>query len=156
MKKRNILIIIIIASATLRLISLSSGDTVNDEVFMSFRGLGMMDFDEASAQTTPLEWWDGNTPWWTNLSFHDHPPLVFAVQNIFMRIFGENNLAFRLPSALLGIASVYLIYLLGALLYSESAGLIAAAFLGTTLNNIYISRVGMQESYVIFFMLLAS
>ena len=156
MKKRNILIIIIIASATLRLISLSSGDTVNDEVFMSFRGLGMMDFDEASAQTTPLEWWDGNTPWWTNLSFHDHPPLVFAVQNIFMRIFGENNFAFRLPSALLGIASVYLIYLLGALLYSESAGLIAAAFLGTTLNNIYISRVGMQESYVIFFMLLAS
>ncbi|MEK9170507.1 MAG: glycosyltransferase family 39 protein [Patescibacteria group bacterium] len=156
MSKRNILILILIVSAALRLISLSSGDTINDEVFMSFRGLGMIDFDEASAQTTPLEWLDGNIPWWTHFSFHDHPPLVFFVQHIFMKILGENNLAFRLPSALLGIASVYLIYLLGALLYSENIGLIAATLLGTTLNNVYISRVGMQESYVIFFMLLAS
>ena len=156
MDKKHLLIAILIISAALRLISLSSGDTVNDEVFMSFRGLGMMDFNEASAQTTPLEWWDGNIPWWTHLSFHDHPPLVFAVQNIFMKIFGENNFAFRLPSALLGIASVYLIYLIGIILYSENTGLIAAKLLGITLSNVYISRVGMQESYVIFFMLLAS
>ncbi len=156
MKNKKILIIILITSAALRLISLSSGDTVNDEVFMSFRGLGMMDFDEASAQTTPLEWLDPNTPWWTNLSFHDHPPLVFFIQHIFMKIFGENNFAFRLPSALLGIASVYLIYLIGIILYSENTGLIAATLLGITLSNVYISRVGMQESYVIFFMLLAS
>lgn len=156
MRKKDILLLILVVSAALRLAFLSRGDTVNDEVFMSFRGLGMMDFDEAASQTTPLEWWDPNIPWWTNLSFHDHPVLVPAVQNIFMRMFGETNFAFRLPSALLGIASVYLIYLIGVYLYSVSTGLISAALLGATLNSVYISRTGMQESYVIFFLLLAS
>ena len=154
MKKKDLLVLILIISAILRLAFLSRGDTVNDEVFMSFRGLGMIDFDEAAAQTTPLEWWDEYTPWWANLSFHDHPILVPATQNVFMRAFGENNFAFRLPSALLGTASVYLIYLIGAYLYSVNVGLISAAFLGVTLNNIYISRTGMQEPYVIFFLLL--
>lgn len=155
MTKKNILILILIVSAVLRLYGLSRGDTVNDEVFMAFRGIGMMDFDEAAAQTTPLEWWDPNIPWWTNLSFHDHPLLVPATQNLFMKVFGENNFAFRLPSALLGIASVYLTYLIGAALYSESVGFFAAGLLGITLNNVYISRTGMQEPYVIFFLLLA-
>lgn len=154
MRKKDILFLILVISAVLRLAFLSRGDTVNDEVFMSFRGLGMIDFDEAAAQTTPLEWWDSNAPWWINLSFHDHPILVPAVQNVFMRVFGENNFAFRLPSALLGTASVYLVYLIGVYLYSANAGLIAAAFLGVTLNNVYISRTGMQEPYVIFFLLL--
>ncbi|TSC96395.1 MAG: hypothetical protein Athens101426_400 [Parcubacteria group bacterium Athens1014_26] len=146
---------ILIASAFLRLYGLSRGDTVNDEVFMSFRGLGMMDFDEAQMQTTPLEWYEPNIPFWTRFSFHDHPPLVFLTESISMKIFGENNFAFRLPSALLGIASVYLIYLIGTYIFSGNIGLLAAAILGITLNNVYISRVGMQESYVIFFILLA-
>ncbi|MBI2406457.1 MAG: glycosyltransferase family 39 protein, partial [Candidatus Harrisonbacteria bacterium] len=161
MKQRHWLIAIFIVAAALRLYNLSSGDPVNDEVFYAFRGLGMMDFDEAEHQTTPLEWhdpgtgssaaaayppsldvqcaasrntlgkildlltrrcaWDGarigtgqvpqgppNGRWWMLFSFHDHPPLVFAVQHVFMRVFGENIFAFRLPSALLGLASVYL------------------------------------------------
>lgn len=156
MDKKQVLILVLIISAALSLYGLSRGDTVNDEIFMSFRGIGMMDFDEAAAQTTPLEWFDPNIPWWTNLSFHDHPALVPLTQNFFMKIFGENNFAFRLPSALLGIASVYLIYLIGIYLYSENIGLLAAALFGTTLNHIYISRTGMQEAYVIFFLLLGS
>src|SRR3989344_7539879 len=156
MTKKQLLILILILSAVLRLYGLSRGDTVNDEVFMSFRGVGMIDFDEAAAQTTPWEWWDADRPWWVNLSMHDHPWGVPLVQNLSMQIFGENNFAFRLPSALLGIGSVYLLYLLGMALYSENVGLIAAALLGVTLNNIYISRTGMQEPYVIFFLLLSS
>lgn len=156
MTKRQILILILVISATLRLYGLSRGDTVNDEVFMSFRGLGMIDFDEAKAQTTPWEWLDPDIPWWAHLSFHDHPLLVPYTEHLFMKVFGENNFAFRLPSAILGIVSVYLIYLIGAILYSENAGLLGAGLLGVTLNSVYISRTGMQEPYVIFFLLLAS
>jgi len=156
MNKKQILTTILVISAILRLFALSNGDTINDEVFYAFRGIGMMDFDEAAAQTTPLEWYDPDIPVWTSFSFHDHPPLVFATQNISMKIFGENNFGFRFPSAILGIASVYLIYLIGTILYSANTGLISAGILGVTLNNIYISRVGMQEAYVIFFILLAS
>src|SRR3989344_3663588 len=94
MSKKSTLIFILAISALLGLYGLSRGDTVNDEVFMSFRGIGMLDFDEAAAQTTPLEWFDPNIPWWTKLSFHDHPPLVLAVQNIFMKVFSESNFGF--------------------------------------------------------------
>jgi len=152
---KKILIIILLVSAFLRLWSLSSGDTLSDEVLYSFRAIGMLDFDEAADQTTPLEWFDPYIPSWTKFSFHDHPPLVFLVQHVFMRVLGETPFAFRLPSALLGIASVYLLYLMGSFLYGKRIGLLAAGLMGMTANHIVISRLGLQESYVIFFILLA-
>lgn len=156
---KKILILILAVSAALTLFWLSRGDTVNDEVFMSFRGIGLMDFDEAAEQTTPWEWFDGQPggiPWWAKISLHDHPLLVPFAQNISMKIFGESAFSFRLPSALLGIAAVYLVYLIGARLFSSGAGLISAALFGITVNHVYISRTGMQEAYVIFFLLLGS
>jgi len=157
------LICILLAASFLRLVFISRGDTINDEVLYAFRAIDMLDFDEAAEQTTPLEWFDplktggeSDIPWWTALSFHDHPPLVFLIQHFFMRIFGESRLGFRLPSALFGIASVWLLYLIGKELYSKDAGLIAAGLLAITVNHVYISRIGLQESYVIFFILLAS
>ena len=155
MSSKKILLLILLLSSLLRLWSLGSGDTLSDEVLYSFRAIGMLDFDEAADQTTPLEWFDPHVPSWTSLSFHDHPPLVFAVQHIFMSMFGETPFIFRLPSALLGIASVYLLYLIGAALYSKETGLFAAAFFAATVNHLVISRLGLQESYVIFFLLLS-
>lgn len=153
--RQKILILILAVSAILRIGWLARGDAVNDEVFYGFRAIGPMDFDQAAEQTTPLEWWDPRIPSWTRLSFHDHPPLTFWIQHVFIKILGENNFAMRLPSALLGVVSVYLVFLLGSLLFSPTAGVVSAGFLSVTLNHVYISRVGMQESYVIFFMLLA-
>lgn len=156
MSSRKILIAILLVAALLRFWGLGRGDPVNDEVFYAFRGLGMMDFDLAEHQTTPWEWFDPHIPSWTYLSFHDHPPLVFYIEHIFLRAFGEHNTSFRLPSALLGIASVFFLYRIGTFLYTSRVGLLAAAILAVTLNHVYISRVGMQEAYVIFFLLLAS
>ncbi len=156
MKTKHWLFLILVLAAVLRFWGLSRGDTVNDEVFYGFRAVGMMDFDEAADQTTPWEWTDPDVPVWMRLSFHDHPPLVFLIQNISISIFGENNFAIRFPSAVLGVLSVYLLYLLGRRLYSAQAGLISAALMAATLNSVYISRTGMQEAYVIFFLLLSS
>lgn len=152
---KQLLLIILLLTAFLRLWSLDSGDTLSDEVLYSFRAIGMLDFDEAADQTTPLEWFDPYIPSWTKFSFHDHPPLVFLAQHVFMRVFGETPFAFRLPSALLGIVSVYLLYLISARLYNEHVGLLAAALFGLTANHVAISRLGLQEAYVIFFLLLA-
>lgn len=143
-------------SAILRLWNISSGDPIGDEVLYAFRAVGILDFDEAEFQTTPLQWFDPQIPFWTKLSFHDHPPLVFLIQHLFIKIFGENNFAFRFPSALLGIASVYLVYLLSTAIFSKNTGLIAAAILSVTVNHVFISRIGLQEAYVIFFLLLTS
>lgn len=162
MKTRHWLILILALAAILRFYGLSRGDTVNDEVFYGFRAIGLMDFDEAVDQTTPWEWYDPSTssgqtqiPSWAKISFHDHPPLVFWVQHFSIALFGENNFAMRFPSALLGVISVYLLYLIGKHLYSAGAGLIASALMALTLNSVYISRTGMQEPYVIFFLLLS-
>src|SRR3989344_4658817 len=154
--RKKILFTILIIASVLRFWGLDNGDALSDEVLYSFRVIGMLDFDEAADQTTPLEWFDPSIPSWTKFSFHDHPPLVFAVQHVFMRVFGETPFAFRLPSALLGIASVYLLYLIGSSLYGERVGLLAAMLMGVTVNHVVISRLGLQESYVIFFILLSA
>ena len=154
---------VLIFAFLLRVWGLSRGDTINDEIFYAFRAIGPLDFDKAAVQKTPLEWFDprANTeskgiPWWTNLSFHDHSPLVFWVQHIFISIFGESAWAFRLPSVILGVLSIYLVYMIGALIFSAEAGLISASFLAVTVNNVFLTRTGLQEPYVIFFILLAA
>jgi len=152
----KILFLILLTAAFLHLWSLGSGDILGDEVLYSFRAIGMLDFDNAEFQTTPLQWWDPNVPSWVGLSFHDHPPLVFLTQNFFMNIFGESSWAFRLPSAILGTVSAYLLYLIGRRLFNRNCGLIAAALFAATVNHVFISRMGLQESYVIFFILLTT
>ncbi len=162
-KNKKILVFILVLAALLRFINLSSGDPLGDEMLYAFRAVGPMDFDVANKQSTPWEWLApsgvegfGSTrvPFWARLSWHDHPPLVFWIQHIFIKLFGENNFAFRFPSTLLGVLSVWLIYLIGRRLFYEKAGLISAFLMAVTVNNVFISRVGLQESYVIFFILL--
>src|SRR3989344_263202 len=150
------LIAILIAAAALRLFGLGRGDPMNDEVTYAFRAIGLVDsFNDPSVQSTPWEWFDPEIPRWAKISFHDHPPLVIWIQHLFFKLFGERLWAFRLPSAILGIASVGLMFAIGRRLFSERAGLIGAAFLAATVNHVYVSRAGLQEPYVIFFMLLA-
>ncbi len=155
--KKYLLVAILVAATLLRVINLSSGDlTGSDEVFYSFRAIGPLDFDNAPHQTTPIEWQDPNIRWWTNLSMHDHPLLVFLIQHVSMGVFGENNFGFRFPSAMFGVLSVFLVYLIARRMFSDNIGLLAAALTAVTANHVYISRLGIQESYVIFFLLLCS
>lgn len=169
---RWILIVVLFAAAFMRLWALGEGDPTGDEVLYAFRAIGMLDFDEANEQTTPLEWYDplvktgsrvpeayaigDGIPRWTKLSFHDHPPLVFFIQHIFMRFFGESTFVFRLPSALFGVASVFLLFLIGRQLFSQEVGLFAAAILAVNVHHLFIARLGLQEAYVVFFLFLAS
>jgi len=152
---KKFLFAILVLAAVLRFGFLSRGDVVNDEVFSGFRAIGMMDFDEAPLQPTPWEWTDPDVPFWAHLSFHDDPPLSFIAQHFSMAVFGVNNFGMRFPSAALGILAVWLVYLIGKRLFSEKAGLIGAFIYAITINGIYISRLGLIESYAVFFILLA-
>lgn len=55
-----------------------------------------------------------------------HPLLYYTTLNIWMAIFGQSAFTVRLWSALLGVATVGVIYLLGRELFSEKTGLVAA------------------------------
>ena len=146
---------ILAVAALLRLTALGNGNALSDEVLYGFRSISYLDFDFALQQPSTLQLLPGAAPWWTKLSFHDHPPLVFAVQHVFFVLFGVSLWTLRLSSALFAIVSVWLVYAIGTSLFSKKTGLIAAAFMATDVLMVYVGRVGMQESQVIFFSLLA-
>src|SRR5579884_1198622 len=55
-----------------------------------------------------------------------HPPLYFGILWIWERLFGYSEIAVRFPSVFLGVASIYLTFLLGKELFNKKVGLISA------------------------------
>lgn len=148
-KKENvILMLILVLAACLRLFFLTVPDGYTDEVLLGVRAIGMIDYDSSDLQTTPWQWVDA-VPGWMHLSFHDHPILFFLLQNFTIKLFGENMFALRLPSALLGIIAVFLIYLVAEKLLNKKAALLAAALLAVQSYHIWVSRLGIQDGLVI-------
>lgn len=74
---------------------------------------------------------------WTNNHIWLHkPPMSLWVMGAFIRTFGANELALRLPSVILSLLSVFLTFLIGGRLYSKQVGVIAAFFL--SINGFYL------------------
>ncbi|MEK7501217.1 MAG: glycosyltransferase family 39 protein, partial [Patescibacteria group bacterium] len=154
--KRTKIILIAIAAlaAFLRLAGLGSDELIFDEGLYAFRSIGYLDYLDSASQTTPVQWLqDSSLPGWLKLSFHDHPPLVFLVQHIFFKLFGDSLFVARLPSALGGIVSVFLFYLIGNLIGSrfqsqlktKSVGLTAALIASISFALVSNSRLAMME-----------
>ena len=169
--EKQILIAILLLGALLRFWGLGSAEIFHDEGLYAFRSIGYFDYIQNDAQTTPVQWFKGqpNLPWWTPLSFHDHPPLFFLIQHLFFNLFGDSLLVARLPSALAGIASIYLVYLIfrrsdlvrRILTRSDlqklergHVGLLAALLLAVNHIHIWISRSSFLESLLFFLILL--
>ncbi|MDO8443251.1 MAG: glycosyltransferase family 39 protein [bacterium] len=113
------LLAIVILAFLLRFWGVWDKDMIGDEAAYSFRSVGYLDYLGTSSQTQPVEWYKGaELPFWTKLSFHDHPPLTFIIQNVFFRIFGDSLWSARLPSAVFGSLSVIFIYLIANILFS--------------------------------------
>ncbi|MFA6410060.1 MAG: glycosyltransferase family 39 protein [Candidatus Buchananbacteria bacterium] len=149
------IILILVLALVLRFWDLTKADVITDESLIAFRSIGLIDFLASPDQTTPWEWFlDKPIAGWAKLSFHDHPPLVFWLQHFSFLLFGQNLLALRLPFVLAGIFSVFLIYLIGKKLFDQKVGLLAGFFLSICSYHIWISKIGLQESLVIFFCLL--
>ncbi len=69
-----------------------------------------------------------------------HPPLFYLVLKSWVWLFGASEISARLPSVIFGLATVYVIYLLGKKLYEEKIALIAATLLATAPLHIYYSQ----------------
>lgn len=63
-----------------------------------------------------------------------------------IKIFGASTFIIRLPSAIAGIISVYLIYLICKRLYSESIGLWAAFLMAVTPWSLFLSRPAFEAN----------
>lgn len=150
-KAKYILYFILAFAFFTRVFNLSSPGTMYfDEVYHAFTAKVIMSQDAAKA----WEWW--NTPpagfayEWT------HPPLAKLGMVLGMFIFGKNSFGYRIPGALLGVGSVYLVYLLGRQIFDDEAiGLLSSAVFSLDGLALVMSRIGMNDSYIVFFMLLA-
>ena len=148
------LFLIVILASFLIFFRLNRADIQTDDAIYSFRAIGYFDFvDSVDTQTTPIVWFD-NIPWWSKLSFHDAPPLVFLIQNLFFKVFGISDFTAKLPFALAGVGSVILLYFLVKQLYGEKTAILASLFLAIFSYFNWISRVGYLEGISIFFIIL--
>lgn len=145
--------LIIVTASLTRFYQLDHSDVINDEAIIGFRSIGYIDFFSSPYQTTPWEWFS-DVPSWSRLSFHDHPPLTFIIQHLFFLVFGVSVITLRLPFVLAGIGSVWLLYFIGQRLFDKKTGFIAASLLAVNSYHVWVSRTGLQESLVIFFILL--
>ncbi|MCC6696626.1 MAG: glycosyltransferase family 39 protein [Candidatus Hydrogenedentes bacterium] len=67
-------------------------------------------------------------------------PLYFTLQYYWARTVGDSVVAVRMLSVLLGVATLPLLYLLGAQLYNRSAGLIAALCAALAIPHVYYAQ----------------
>lgn len=150
LKPSTILIVIILIAAFLRLYRLDYPNKyVFDEVYHGFTAKEYLAWHKEA-----WEWWTKPPPGvayeWT------HPPLAKEIMAISMFIFRTQDAwVYRLPGAMFGVLSVYLVYLLGVKLLNRSAALIAAFVFSLDGLNFVQSRTGMNDIYYITFFLAA-
>lgn len=153
-QKREFILIsaIILIGFFIRIYNIHKSDVITDESSLAFRSIGMIDFDAAKDQPSPWEKIDPPKDW-MRLSFHDHPPLFFLTQHISLKIFGENNYGLRIPSVIFGTLSILLIYLITKKVVDKKTAIIASILSSLNAYLIWVSKIGLQESMVIFLML---
>ncbi len=79
-----------------------------------------------------------------------HAPLSYVVAKLLLGLSGDGEWQVRLPSAILGVSAVGLIYLAGRRLLSREGGLLAAFLLATSPIHIHYSREARPYSLLVF------
>lgn len=90
-----------------------------------------------------------------NLPYLDKPPLYFAVVAVAIQLFGESELAARLPSVLFAMATVVLTAWFAAQLFGRRSAWVAATACATAPFAIVMARVAIFDSMLSFLVVLA-
>lgn len=89
------------------------------------------------------------------LAWFIHPPLWFWAAAACAKLFGLSEFSLRLPSALFALASSAAIFVAARRLYGEAAGIVAMLALGTCLEMLVLGRLAVQDTMLVYFMLVA-
>ena len=149
-KARLFLVLILVFSFFTRTYRLGMPDhEYFDEVYHAFTAKLMLHGDPKA-----WEWWnphpEGFAYEWS------HPPLAKLGMQAGILVFGENAFGWRFPAALLGTLSVLLVYLLAKEIFNDNLASLFSAFV-FSLDGLFLvlSRIGMNDVYVLFFSLLS-
>lgn len=149
---------IIFTAAFFRFVNINTEEVMTDEGNYAMRGIGWNDFMQSTTLTTPWNWFElrDKLPFWTQLSFNDHPPLHFAAIWLSVKIFGIHLWSVRLFPIIFGILSIALVMAICMQHKFRYGAICAGFFLAISPWHILISRRAAQESMVIFFLLLSA
>lgn len=119
-------------------------------------GLGaapLIDPDEGRYAEIPREMLvrgDFVTPTLNYVKYFEKPPLLYWVNAGSMAIFGQNEFAARLPSALSGLFTVLLTYLAGRRLFNRRTAVTGALILGSCAVFLFQSRIILTDMLLTF------
>ncbi|HOE12747.1 MAG TPA: glycosyltransferase family 39 protein [bacterium] len=85
----------------------------------------------------------------------EKPPLTIWMMALSMKVFGQNEFAARLPSALAGLLAVWMTYSLARRMYTLTAGVLAGVILGTSLLFAGAMRLALLDTTLVCTLLLA-
>lgn len=120
-----------------------------DEIYHSFTAKLVLHNDPKA-----WEWWnphpEGFAYEWT------HPPLSKLGMVVGMVIFGDNSFGWRVPQAVMGTLSILLVYLLALAIFNDKkTAILASVIFSLDGLLLVLSRMGMNDTYVLFFSLLS-
>lgn len=146
--KKIVILLIILISIFLRFYGLSDYPALNaDEAAIGYNAYSLIETGKDE---------HGN-PWPIHFqSFNDFKPgLYFYLVIPFVKFMGLNELAVRIPGALLGVATVFLLYLLVREIFKdERLALLSSFFLAVSPWHIHFSRGGWEVNTATFFIVL--
>ena len=145
---RPLLLVILSFALFSRLVLLWFPDTFYfDEVYHAFTAREIL-------RGNPQAWEFWSTPpegfayEWT------HPPLAKLGMVVGMMVLGEDPVGWRLSGALLGVGVVFLVYLLATALFkNKTIGILASSVFALDGLPLVMSRIGMNDTYFLFFAL---
>lgn len=89
-----------------------------------------------------------------NMTFTDKPPGGFWIEAIFFKLFGISELTARLPQAIAGLLTLYIIYFLGSKLFNRTVGFASAVSLSSTFWFLSRARSGNLDVLLTLFFVL--
>jgi 4-amino-4-deoxy-L-arabinose transferase-like glycosyltransferase len=121
------------------------------------RGIGLEELpptlsgDEASAGLEAVRFASGEANNLFGLGWFSFPTFYFAFQGAAVALLGNTATALRITSALAGALTVFALYWLARSLFGRATALMAAAFLAVFHYHVHFSRIGLQNIWDGFF-----
>lgn len=79
-----------------------------------------------------------------------HPPGYFVILWGWGQVFGFSEISVRIPSVIFGVATIYLVYIIGRKIVSQNLGLLAALLLAVNPLHVYYSQEARMYSFAAF------
>ena len=145
------LIAILVLSIIIRFASLGENPSglTNDEADIGY--------DAYSLLMTGKDQWGVSFPISSFKGFGDYRPSLYTYLVVpSIALFGLNEFAVRFPSALFGVLTVLITFLLTRKIFNEKIALIAAFLLTISPWHIGMSRVGIESNIAVFLVIFAT